>query len=64
MKALVESHGAEVVGLAVMIYQPWPDAPDFAPLPMFYLAKLDSFSAREVPKDVKDDGEEITKVWS
>jgi orotate phosphoribosyltransferase len=64
LKALVESYGAEVVGIAVMIYQPWPDAPDFAPLPMFYLAKLDSFSAREVPKDVKEDGEEITKVWS
>ena len=64
LKALVESYGAEVVGVAVMIYQPWPDTPDFAPLPMFYLAKLDSFAAREIPAELKGNDAEITKVWS
>ncbi len=64
LKALVESHGAEVVGLAVMIYQPWPDTPDFAPLPMFYLAKLDSFAARAIPAELKGNEAAITKVWS
>lgn len=64
LKELVESYGAEVVALAVMIYQPWPDAPDFAPLPMYYLAKLDSFSAREIPEEVKEDEEVIVRVWS
>jgi orotate phosphoribosyltransferase len=39
---LVESRGGEVVGLAVMVYQPTPKTPDFAPLPLFYLAKLDA----------------------
>jgi orotate phosphoribosyltransferase len=63
LKALVESYGAEVVGLAVMIYQPWPNAPDFAPLPFFYLAKLDSFAATEVPPEVKQNEGAITKVW-
>lgn len=64
LKALVESHGAEVVGVAVMIYQPWPDTPDFAPLPMFYLAKLDSFAAREIPAELKGNEAAVTKVWS
>lgn len=63
LKALVESYGAEVVGLAIMIYQPWPDAPDFAPLPMFYLAKLDSFASRDLPANMQEDDEMLTKVW-
>src|SRR5450759_1029233 len=41
LKRLVESKGAEVVGLAVMVYQPTPETPNFAPLPFYYLAKLD-----------------------
>lgn len=64
LKAVVESYGAEVVGVAVMIYQPWPDAPDFAPLPLFYLAKLDSFASREIPEVVKQHEEIIVNVWS
>lgn len=64
LKELVEGFGAEVVGLAVMIYQPWPDAPDFAPLPMFYLAKLDSFAACEVPEEVRENEEKLVRVWS
>lgn len=64
LKRLVESYGAEVVGLAVMIYQPWPDTPDFAPLPMFYLAKLHSFAALEIPAELKGNGAAMTKVWS
>ena len=42
LKQLVESRGAEVVGLAVMIYQPTPRTPSFDPLPFYYLAKLDA----------------------
>jgi orotate phosphoribosyltransferase len=41
MKKLIESNGAEVVGLAVMVYQPTPQTPSFDPLPFYYLAKLD-----------------------
>ncbi len=63
LKALVESYGAEVVGLAVMVYQPWPDTPDFSPLPLFYLAKLESFAAKEVPPELRGAETAITKVW-
>src|ERR1700675_3908384 len=41
LKKLVESKGGEVVGLAVVIYQPNPTTPTFDPLPFYYLAKLD-----------------------
>lgn len=41
LKALVESQGGEVVGLAVVIYQPYPNAVKFDPLPFYYLARLD-----------------------
>jgi orotate phosphoribosyltransferase len=61
LRKLVESYGAEVVGLAVMVYQPWPDTPDFSPLPLFYLAKLDSFAAHEAPASLSE--AELTKVW-
>jgi orotate phosphoribosyltransferase len=42
LKALLESRGAIVVGLAVIIYQPTPDTHDFGNLPLYYLAKLDA----------------------
>lgn len=42
LKRLVESSGAQVVGLAVIIYQPTPKTIDFSPLPFYYLAKLDA----------------------
>jgi orotate phosphoribosyltransferase len=42
LKRLVESNGGNVVGLAVMIYQPNPKTVDFSPLPVYYLAKLDA----------------------
>jgi orotate phosphoribosyltransferase len=40
LRKLVESNGAEVVGLAVVVYQPTPNTPDFDQLPFFYLARL------------------------
>ncbi|MEO7143065.1 MAG: phosphoribosyltransferase family protein [Bryobacteraceae bacterium] len=42
MKSLVESNGAQVVGIAVIVYQPMPGIVDFSPLPLYYLAKLDA----------------------
>jgi orotate phosphoribosyltransferase len=42
LRQLVESNGAEVVGLAVVVYQPMPGTPNFDPLPFYYLAKLDA----------------------
>ncbi len=42
LKKLLESYGANVVGLAVVIYQPTPQTWDFGNLPLYYLAKLDA----------------------
>ncbi len=42
LKRLVESTKAEVVGLAVIVYQPTPKTIDFGSLPFYYLAKLDA----------------------
>ena len=41
VKKLVESRGGEVVGVAVVVYQPSPKCLDFGPLPFYYLAQLD-----------------------
>lgn len=42
LKALLESHNAKVVGLAVAVYQPNPTTLSFGDLPLYYLAKLDA----------------------
>jgi orotate phosphoribosyltransferase len=42
MKQLLESRGARVVALAVVIYQPTPKTVDFRPLPFYHLAQLDA----------------------
>ena len=42
LRTLVEASGAQVVGLAVAVYQPNPTIADFGNLPIFYLAKMDA----------------------
>jgi orotate phosphoribosyltransferase len=42
LKRLLESSGAQVVALAVIVYQPTPDTIDFGSLPLYYLAKLEA----------------------
>ena len=41
VKKLVEERGGEIVGLAVIVYQPNPDCLDFGTLPLYFLAQLD-----------------------
>ena len=41
LKKMVEAAGAEVVGIAVIVAQLAPDCPDFSPIPIYSLAKLD-----------------------
>jgi orotate phosphoribosyltransferase len=64
MKTLLESRGATVVGLAVMIYQPNPNTLDFGSLPLYYLAKLDALYYAQ-PDDCKlcKQGIPLEKVW-
>lgn len=42
LKKLLHSRGAQVMALAVIIYQPNPQIHDFGPLPLYYLAKLEA----------------------
>jgi len=42
MRELLESRGARVVAMAVIIYQPNPRTRDFGTLPLYYLAKLNA----------------------
>lgn len=64
LRRMVESNGAEVVGLAVVVYQPNLETLDFGNIPFYYLAKLDS-----IFKTVNDTwpglkpGMEPTQVW-
>jgi len=61
---LAQETGAEVMGIAVVVYQPTPTAPSFDPLPLFYLAKLDSqYCADNEVCAIKTAGLQPTKVW-
>jgi len=64
LKNLVEASGAEVVGLGVMIYQPTPRTPSFDPLPLYYLAKLDSQYYKDAGScDLCKRGVPVEQVW-
>ena len=63
LKRLVESNGGEVVGLAVVIYQPNPQTVKFDGLPFYYLAKLDATYYKDSAScDLCKRGEPIVKV--
>ncbi|HUS07130.1 MAG TPA: phosphoribosyltransferase family protein [Bryobacteraceae bacterium] len=64
LKKLVEDNGAEVVGLAVMIYEPTPRTPAFQEIPFFYLAKLDAvYYTGEATCDLCRRGIPVEQVW-
>lgn len=64
LKALVESRGGEVVGLAVVINQPSPTAITFDPLPFYYLAKLDGMYYKDAAScDLCKGGGPVEPVW-
>jgi orotate phosphoribosyltransferase len=42
LKRLLESFGASVVGLAVVVYQPTPRTTAFGSLPLYHLARLEA----------------------
>ena len=64
MKILLESRGARVVALAVIIYQPIPDALDFGALPLYYLARLNaSYYADAEHCDLCKQGVVLQKAW-
>jgi len=64
MKTLLESRAAQVLGLAVIIYQPTPNTKDFGSLPLYYLAKLEaSYYADAQNCDLCRRGVKLEKVW-
>ena len=64
LKRLLESRGAEVVGLAVIIYQPTPTTHDFGSLPFYYLAKLEATYYTDAGScDLCKHGVPLEKVW-
>lgn len=65
LKSLLESYGAVVVAVAVLIYQPTPQTPGFGDLPLYYLAKLDaSYYTGPDSCDLCRKGEMVEKVWA
>jgi len=64
LKKLLESRGAEVVGLAVIIYQPTPNTHDFGSLPLYYLAKLEASYYTDGGRcEMCNRGLPLEKVW-
>jgi len=64
LKQLLESRGAIVVGLAVIIYQPTPRTLNFGTLPLYYLAKLEaSYYADAAQCEMCQRGIPLEKVW-
>ncbi|MBL8212601.1 MAG: phosphoribosyltransferase [Bryobacterales bacterium] len=64
LKNLIESNGGEVVGLAVIVYQPTPHTPDFGSIPLYYLAKLDSLYFKDADTcDLCHQGMGLDSVW-
>jgi orotate phosphoribosyltransferase len=64
LKALLESFGAEILALAVVVYQPTPATKSFGSLPLFHLAKLDaSYYADAQHCEWCRRGVPIEKVW-
>jgi len=64
LKRLLESKGAKVVGLAVMVYQPTPKTVDFDPLPFYYLAKLDAMYYQDASScDMCRKDMPVEQVW-
>ena len=64
LKTTIESFGASVIGLAVVVYQPNPKTADFGDLPLYYLAKLEaSYFATASQCDLCLSGTPLTQVW-
>ena len=64
MKTLVESYGAIVVALAVVIYQPHPNVRNFGDLPLLHLTRLEaSYWADGASCELCKRSVPLEKVW-
>jgi len=64
LKQLVEAKGAEVVAVAVVVYQPNPESIRFDTLPFYFLAQLDGMYYRDAAScELCKQGVPVNKVW-
>ena len=64
MRKLSEAAGANVLAIAVVIYQPTPDAAGFGDLPIYHLARLEPcFYAGGESCELCKQGVPLEKVW-
>jgi orotate phosphoribosyltransferase len=64
LKQLLEANGAQVVAIAVIIYQPTPNTHDFGSLPLYYLARLEaSYYSDGHRCELCKQGVPLEKVW-
>jgi orotate phosphoribosyltransferase len=64
LKRIMEEHGARVLALAVIVYQPIPNTHDFGSLPLYYLARLEaSYYADSSSCDMCKASRPVEKVW-
>jgi orotate phosphoribosyltransferase len=65
LRALAKSKGAQIVGLAVAVYQPNPSVSSFDGLPLFYLAKMQATYYRDSAScELCRKGVPVEKIWS
>jgi orotate phosphoribosyltransferase len=65
LRQLAQSKGAEIVGLAVAVYQPNPSVIDFAPLPLFFLAQMDASYYKDTSScELCKKGVPVVKIWN
>jgi len=62
LRKLIIDCGAEVVGVAVMVYQPTLDSSKVEDVPFFYLAKLDAMYYRNASGVKLGPGEELVDI--
>lgn len=64
LKAILESYGAIIVAVAVLIYQPTPHTHDFGNVPLLYLASLgQSYFADAASCELCKKGIPLENVW-
>lgn len=65
LKGMIENYGAQVVGLAVLIYEPNPETMSFGSLPFYFLTKLEAmyFSTEDALEPSNRIEGPAEKVW-
>lgn len=64
LKSALETFGARVLGLAVVVCQPTPNTHDFGPLPHYHLAQLEAtYFADAAHCELCEKKQALTEVW-